>query len=92
MLTDNRNVIKKHLLSCKDVAHLASDYLDKNAGNKLNWKIRLHLLMCSCCRRFMRHLKITQQIAPQLIKKSEHEMDAGFVLQHIKDRTNISQG
>lgn len=90
MLTENKSLLKRHMLSCKDVAHLASDYLDNNASSKLNWKIRVHLLACSCCRRFMRHLKITQKIVPQLIKKNEQEVDAELILKKIKDR-NISQ-
>ena len=91
MLTENKSLFKKHMLSCKDVAHLASDYVDKNTSRKLNWKIRLHLLACGCCRRFIRHLKITQQIVPQLIKKNEPEIDAELILRHIKNRKNNSQ-
>ena len=90
MLTVTKNVLKRHMLSCKDVAHLASDYLDKNTSNKLNLKIRLHLLACVCCRKFMGHLTITQKITPQLIRKSEEEVDVDIILQRIKNRTNIS--
>ena len=91
MLTENKSIFKKHMLSCKDVAHLASEYVDKNTSRKLNWKIRLHLLACGCCRRLIRHLKITQEIVPQLIKKNEPEIDAELILQHIKNLKNNSQ-
>ncbi len=91
MLTDNKNSVTKHSLSCKDVAHLASEYIDKNTDSKLSWKIRLHLLICSCCRRFIHHLKITQQVAPQLIKKNEQKTDAESILQRIKNQKNNSQ-
>lgn len=80
------------MLSCKEVAHLASDYLDKHAEGNLNWKIRLHLLACSNCRRFMRHLKITKQVAPQLIQTADQSIDAEAVLLRIKERINNSQG
>ncbi len=91
MLTVTRNSLKRHMLSCKDVAHLASDYLDKNTSNKLNWKIRLHLIACGCCRKFMGHLSITQKIAPQLIRKSKQQVDADIILQRIKDQTNTTR-
>ncbi len=93
MLTEKINFLQRHMLSCKDVTHLASDYLEKSANGKLHWKIRLHLLACKCCRRFIRHLKITQQIAPQLITRAEDEttIDVNFILHQIKGRTNISK-
>ncbi len=50
------------MLSCKQVATLASQYLDKDTNTPLTWKIRVHLMMCANCRRFVRHLKITQAV------------------------------
>lgn len=74
------------MLNCKKVATLASDYLDKNTGSALNWKIRMHLLMCSHCRRFIKHLKITkivvQKNPPQL---GDEEVD--LLLQRIKEKS-----
>ena len=51
------------MLSCKQVAKLASQYIDEDTSAPLKWKIRMHLLMCANCRRFIRHLKITQTLA-----------------------------
>jgi hypothetical protein len=53
------------MLSCKQVAAVASDYLDNNTP--LKWQIRLHLLMCANCRRFVRHLKITRDISAKIV-------------------------
>lgn len=53
------------MLSCKQVAAIASDYLDNNTP--LKWQIRLHLLMCANCRRFVRHLKITRDISAKIV-------------------------
>lgn len=53
------------MLSCKQVATLASQYLDKETNTSLTWKIRLHLMMCANCRRFIRHLKITQTVCKE---------------------------
>ncbi len=54
------------MLKCKDVAILASEYLDKETNAPVHWKIRMHLMMCANCRRFMRHLKITRTLSQKL--------------------------
>lgn len=79
------------MLSCKEVAHMASDYLDRQLAGNVNWKIRLHLLACSNCRRFIRHLKITKTLAPQMIQNAEQEVDAESVLGRIKARLKSSE-
>lgn len=63
------------MLSCKQVATLASDYLDNNSP--LKWQIRLHLLMCANCRRFVRHLQITREVGAKMKnnKTSEEELN-----------------
>lgn len=75
------------MLSCKNVAHLASDYLDKNMGTTLPWKIRLHLVACRCCRKFVKHLEITKTVVPQLIDNNLATADAEAILKKIKART-----
>lgn len=78
-------MLKKHLLSCKDVAHVASNYLDDNTSGKLTWKIRAHLLACACCRRFIRHLKITQQVSSHIIRNTTPDVNTEAVLRKIKE-------
>lgn len=53
------------MLSCKQVATLASQYLDQDVSAPMKWKIRMHLMMCANCRRFVRNLKITQTLAKE---------------------------
>lgn len=74
------------MLSCKNVAHLASDYLDKNMDGALPWKVRLHLVACRYCRRFVKHLQITKQVLPQLINNNLSQADAEAILKKIKAR------
>jgi hypothetical protein len=74
------------MLSCKNVAHLASDYLDKDMSGTLPWKVRLHLVACKCCRRFVKHLRITKEVAPQFIDNHLSEADVQAVLKRIKAR------
>ena len=69
------------MLSCKQVATVASDYLDNSSP--LKWQIRLHLLMCANCRRFVRHLKITQQVGKKAMLHEPAE-DAEVVWKNLQ--------
>lgn len=75
------------MLNCKQVATLASDYLDKNTNTGLNWKIRMHLMMCSHCRRFYRQLKITKIVTRSVLSESSDD-NVDELLQRIKESTN----
>lgn len=78
------------MLSCKQVAHVASDYLDNNTP--LKWQIRLHLLMCANCRRFVKHLAITQKMAAGLDIRNSNTAatDTDEVWQKVKAKMNNS--
>lgn len=73
------------MLSCKQVAHLASQYLDKEVSTSMEWKIRMHLMMCANCRRFMRHLKITQAVGKSLVPPTE-ETDAETLWKQVQEK------
>jgi hypothetical protein len=71
------------MLNCKQVATLASDYLDNNTS--LRWQIRLHLLMCANCRRFIRHLRITREVGARMAI-NEPGADAEAVWNKVQTR------
>lgn len=71
------------MLSCKDVANRASDYLENHTSPKLRWQIRLHLMMCSHCRRFMRHLGMTQNLAKTVMQQESTDVDAELIYQRV---------
>ena len=73
------------MLSCKQVASLASQYLDRDTGPTLNWQIRLHLLMCANCRRFVRHLKITRTDA-QNIELTDNSIDTEAIWKQLQEK------
>jgi anti-sigma factor ChrR (cupin superfamily) len=51
------------MLSCHDLAHQhASDYIDGQLGWRNRLRVRLHLLMCVHCRRFIRQLKLVRKV------------------------------
>ena len=74
------------ILTCQEVANLASDYLDKHADGKLSLKIRVHLMMCANCRRFVKHLRLTTAAAPHLVYKDNSPVDAEAILRKVKER------
>lgn len=73
------------MLSCKQVASLASQYLDKDTNAPLNWQIRLHLLMCANCRRFVRHLNITRAITKN-IELTDNSIDTETIWKHLQEK------
>lgn len=80
-------MLKFKLLTCQQVANLASDYLDNYADGKLNFKMRVHLMMCVNCRRFVKHLKLTKEVVPQFAQgNGQTQVDAEMILQRIKAR------
>lgn len=74
------------MLSCKQVATQASDYLDQEAGGTLRWQMHLHLMMCSRCRRFLRHLRITRQLATGQVAQEKDRVDAESILKIVQQR------
>jgi predicted anti-sigma-YlaC factor YlaD len=80
-------MLKFKVLTCKQVATLASDYLDNQADGKLTLKIRVHLMMCANCRRFVKHLRLTKTVVPQFAQGYEQQtVDAEAILKRIKAR------
>lgn len=47
------------MIKCKDVAHEASDYLDGNLSFRRKIGVKLHLMICKACRRYIKQLDQT---------------------------------
>lgn len=45
------------MLSCKDVAQQASEYIDQQHGWRQRMAFRLHLFICRNCRRYINQLR-----------------------------------
>jgi predicted anti-sigma-YlaC factor YlaD len=51
------------MLSCKAFAqHLASDYLDQQLTVRQQFGVRMHLMICRNCRRFVQQLKMVRDV------------------------------
>lgn len=71
------------MLSCKDVANRASDYLDNQTNTNLRWQMRLHLMMCSHCRRFMRHLRLTRHLVNTTVQQEKNDVDTEAIYRRV---------
>jgi hypothetical protein len=46
------------LISCKDASRLISQMQDRNLPVRQRLRIRLHLLLCDACKRFVQQLRV----------------------------------
>ena len=46
------------MLTCKDFAHRVTNGVQHNLPLLTRWQMRLHLLICSNCRRFNRQMQV----------------------------------
>lgn len=54
------------MLMCRDVLAMGSDYIDDVLMPRERRSLRLHLLMCRHCRRYVRSLRLVAATAGQL--------------------------
>lgn len=73
------------MLKCKQVAEQASDYLDKDQSlmQRLSW--RMHLFMCKHCRRFVKNLRLTCEMAAQKELPEGSDKEVERVMECIAD-------
>lgn len=55
------------MIKCSELARHATAYLDGDLPRYRRWSVRVHLLMCKHCRRFVRQI----QLAGALLRQSE---------------------
>jgi hypothetical protein len=49
-------------LSCEEASHLTSDALDRELSRSERWALRLHVLICSGCRRLKQQLDVMRAV------------------------------
>ncbi|WP_323750080.1 zf-HC2 domain-containing protein [Marinobacter sp.] len=50
------------MLMCKDLAEIASDYIDGELTKRQNLAVRMHLMMCRHCRSFIGNLRASTDL------------------------------
>ena len=51
------------MLSCKEVSKLASEGLDRDMTFRERLGVRLHLMMCRGCSRFLKQIRLLRKLA-----------------------------
>lgn len=67
------------LITCRQVCETASDYIEGPVSLRQRLLLRMHLLICKHCRRYLSHLRAVIGIAAQVPpadEPSEQEIDA----------------
>ena len=50
------------MLMCRDLAGIASDYIDGELSTRKNLSVKFHLMMCSDCRTFIGNLRMSTEL------------------------------
>ncbi len=67
------------MLSCKDVTERAGDWTDGQLGFRQRLAVRLHLLICAFCRRFLRQYRLAAETAAVRAGQSQPEEVAAIM-------------
>lgn len=71
------------MLMCRDLARIASDYIDGELGPMDKVSVKMHLLMCGHCRTFIGNLResidlmkahSSQQLDEELVRKIDERV------------------
>lgn len=82
-------MLKLRIITCHEVAKIASQYIDNETTGIMPLKIRLHLMMCTNCTRFVKHLKLTRDVARKLITPTNDttsDNQAADILANLKQQ------
>lgn len=71
------------MLSCKDLVMHSSDLLDGQLGFRRQLAVRAHLAICWKCRRFIRQLRLAQQVIRTLPEDPIPNIDT--LTQHLAE-------
>mgnify|MGYP001086581756 CR=1 FL=1 len=50
------------MLMCRDLAEIASDYIDGELNVQKNLSVKMHLMMCKDCRSFIGNLRASTEL------------------------------
>jgi len=50
------------MLMCRDLAEIASDYIDGELNGRKNLSVKMHLMMCKDCRTFIGNLRASSNL------------------------------
>lgn len=80
------------MLKCREVVNSAGQYIDGEMNRRQRLAMKMHLLMCHHCRRYIRQQRALLKAIPFMHRQaSKDEVDK--VMEHIdNDQVNNDQG
>jgi predicted anti-sigma-YlaC factor YlaD len=79
------------MLMCRDLARIASDYIDGELGTMDKVSVKMHLLMCGHCRTFIGNLRESIEL---INAQSSQQISQTFMLridQRISESLNVDR-
>ena len=73
--------------SCREIAELANQYIDNDLSIKDKWGVRVHLLMCYHCHRYVRGLNLVVKALGGLPRPTIEEDELDRIVAHIQFHT-----
>jgi hypothetical protein len=80
------------MLQCRDVATLASEYIDHDLPWRKRLAVRMHLMMCDACSRCIRQLRHVIAVAKRVRPKSVSDENAARSLFRAARRPEQAAG
>jgi len=77
------------MLSCKDVTHKSSDYIDNKLPLISRWQMRLHIFMCVRCAEYIRQMRAT--VASIGLLKDRNEPAQAVIDETVSNLLEISK-
>lgn len=74
------------MLRCRELVDHADQLLDGSANRRQRFAIKLHLLMCRHCRRYVRQLQALLQAIPRMHGRAS-DMEVRRVMDRIVDHS-----
>ncbi len=75
------------VITCKNIMETASDYLDESPGFLRMLALKIHLILCKHCRRYVRQIKLVSEATGRLSRipePADEEIDA--LLKRLQSR------
>jgi Putative zinc-finger len=76
------------MMTCKEVAEHASEYLDREMPPLRRWSLRLHQLLCRDCREFVGGLRSLVSRSPVLRSSGEEDKYGALARKWTPDEHN----
>jgi anti-sigma factor RsiW len=79
------------MLTCRDVAKSATDYMEGELSLRESLQVRVHLLMCGFCRLYVRQLAATRDALRRLPRPLPSDEDMERLLRMFRSRVDDDQ-